>query len=367
MEMREWRRLAFRSAGLMMVVLLVTIVGSVSSQKGFWQKESGRGQTAQTRKLTNIEHVEAHVIKQDELSRLGEHYIEISKTVTGQAVSVRLDNDYMERTMTLTMKGSSVRGYGKSSVTYHKGDKTSQTDSAIQKKKISQTHEVARFTFHMNRIYEPELLESEDACYIVLRRPKKVYSHVVVIDAGHGGDDEGTGSVDWKYREKDSALKIVGCLKQILDGTDIKAYYTRLDDRDISKKDRVRLAKDAGADVLISVHCNASDAYDTTAKGVETLYSSRKETAAGNLTSRQLAKDILAGVCEATGRQRRKVIRRDQLYLMHHADVPVTIVEVGYMTNRSDMKYLKKQKNQREIAQGIYNGLCKSLKRKERN
>ena len=51
---------------------------------------------------------------------------------------------------------------------------------------------------------------------------------------------------------------------------------------------------------------------------------------------------------------------------MHHADVPVTIVEVGYMTNRSDMRYLKKQKNQREIAQGIYNGLCKSLKRIEK-
>jgi len=109
---------------------------------------------------------------------------------------------------------------------------------------------------------------------------------------------------------------------------------------------------------LISVHCNASDAYDTTAKGVETLYSGRKKTTAGNLSSRQLAKDILDEVCETTGRQRRKV--------MHHADVPVTIVEVGYMTNRSDMRYLKKQKNQREIAQGIYNGLCKSLQRIEK-
>ena len=110
--MREWRRLAFRSAGLLVFVLLITIAGNLSSQKSFWQKESGSGQTAQTQKLSNIEHVEAHVMKQDELSRLGEHYIEISKTVTGQAISVRLDNDYVERTMTLTMKGASIRGYG---------------------------------------------------------------------------------------------------------------------------------------------------------------------------------------------------------------------------------------------------------------
>lgn len=367
MEMQEWRRLAFRSVCLLVGVLLITFAGTVYSQENLKQRGSDENRTAQTQKLSEIEHVEAHVMKHEELSRLGEQYIEISKTVTGQAVSVRLDNDYTERTMTLIMKGASVRGYGRTSIKYQGGDGNFRKEEVIKKQKVSQTHEMARFTFCMNRIYEPELLESEDACYIVLRRPKEVYSHVVVIDAGHGGGDEGTGSVDWKYREKDSALKIVGCLKQILDGTDIKAYYTRLDDRDISKKDRVRLAKDAGADALISVHCNASDAHDTTAKGVETLYSSRKETTAGDLTSRQLAKDILEGVCEATGRQRRKVIRRDQLYLMHHADVPVTIVEVGYMTNRSDMRYLKKQKNQREIAQGIYNGLCKSLKRKERN
>ncbi len=224
MEMREWRRLAFRSAGLLVFVLLITIAGNLSSQKSFWQKENGSGQTAQTQKLSNIEHVEAHVMKQDELSRLGEHYIEISKTVTGQAISVRLDNDYVERTMTLTMKGASVRGYGRTSIKYHGGDGNFRKEEVIKKQKVSQTHKTARFTFCMNRIYEPELLESEDVCYIVLRRPKEVYSHVVVIDAGHGGDDEGTGSVDWKYREKDSALKIVGCLKQILDGTDIKAY-----------------------------------------------------------------------------------------------------------------------------------------------
>lgn len=366
MEMQEWRRLAFRSVCLLVGVLLITFAGTVYSQENLKQRGNDGNRTAQTQKLSEIEHVEAHVMKREELSRLGEHYIEISKTVTGQAVSVRLDNDYMDRTMTLIMKGASVRGYGKASIKYHGGDGNFRKEEVIKKQKVSQTYEMARFTFCMNRIYEPELLESEEAFYIVLRRPKEVYSHVVVIDAGHGGGDEGTGSVDWKYREKESALKIVGCLKQILDGTDIKAYYTRLDDRDVSKRDRVRLAKDAEADVLISVHCNASDAYDTTAKGVETLYSGRKETTAGNLSSRQLAKDILDEVCKTTGRQRRKVIRRDELYLMHHADVPVTIVEAGYMTNRSDMGYLKKQKNQREIAQGIYNGLCKSLKRIEK-
>lgn len=193
----------------------------------------------------------------------------------------------------------------------------------------------------------------------VTQEPRRQY--VVVIDAGHGGDDEGTGSTDWKYREKDYALKVADCLKEILDGTDIKAYYTRIDDREVSKEDRVRLAKKVGADALISIHCNASDPDETTAKGVETLYSSRKAAAKNGLSSKELARNMLESVCETTGRQKRKVIRRDRLYLMHHADMPVTIVEIGFMTNRSDMEYMKSEENQKAIAQGIYRGICTSF------
>ena len=151
------------------------------------------------------------------------------------------------------------------------------------------------------------------------------------------------------------------CLKKILDGTDIQAYYTRTDDREVSKEDRVRLAKKVGADALISIHCNASDPDETTAKGVETLYSSRKAAAKNGLSSKELARNMLECVCETTGRQKRKVIRRDRLYLMHHADMPVTIVEIGFMTNRSDMEYMKSEENQKAIAQGIYRGICTSF------
>ena len=97
--------------------------------------------------------------------------------------------------------------------------------------------------------------------------------------------------------------------------------------------------------MLISVHCNASDAYDTTANGVETLYSGRKETTAGNLSSRQLAKDILDEVCKTTGRQRRRVIRERSVVSGCIArDVPVTIVEVGYMTNQVRYEISQKTK-----------------------
>ena len=85
-------------------------------------------------------------MKQDELSRLGEHYIEISKTVTGQAISVRLDNDYMERTMTLTMKGAR-QGDMEGLRSNIMGDGNFRKEEVIKKQKVSQTIWTARFTF----------------------------------------------------------------------------------------------------------------------------------------------------------------------------------------------------------------------------
>ena len=72
----------------------------------------------------------------------------------------------------------------------------------------------------------------------------KAGGKVIVIDAGHGGHDEGAVSFDGRINEKDYTLLIVKELKDILDKSDITAYYTRLSDKDVSKKERVKLANE---------------------------------------------------------------------------------------------------------------------------
>ena len=147
--------------------------------------------------------------------------------------------------------------------------------------------------------------------------------------------------------------------RQILQGEDI--VFSSLKDENLQDVEIVEDGSTFEENALISIHCNASDPDETTAKGVETLYSSRKAAAKNGLSSKELARNMLECVCETTGRQKRKVIRRDRLYLMHHADMPVTIVEIGFMTNRSDMEYMKSEENQKAIAQGIYRGICTSF------
>lgn len=190
-------------------------------------------------------------------------------------------------------------------------------------------------------------------------------SYTIVIDTGHGGKDEGARSDNGRYKEKDCNLAIVKKLKLMLDQTDINVIYTRLDDRYLTKRRRAVIANRKKADLFISVHCNASDNIHSKAFGVETLYAKNK----GDnryMTNRRLAYVLLKSVSDSSMNKARKIIRREDLYVLRHTIMPAVIVETGYMSSRKDMSYISSEKGIYEIADGIYKGIIKSLKEMNR-
>lgn len=204
---------------------------------------------------------------------------------------------------------------------------------------------------------EPEIVPGVEE---VERNPEEVRKKIVVIDAGHGGIDEGTSSRNGKYLEKEFTLLITERLKKLLEKEGIAAYYTRTDDRFVTKKKRVKQAKQLKADLLISIHCNAAAVGDATSNGMETLYCGRK-TNNSSMTNKKLAQIMLNELVKETGLRKRGVIRRDKLYVLGHSDIPSTIVEVGYISNMEDLKFIRKGSGQQKIAQGICNGIVKAL------
>lgn len=192
----------------------------------------------------------------------------------------------------------------------------------------------------------------------------KTEKRIVVIDAGHGGYDEGALADYGNKREKDYTLMVVKELKKLLDNSDVSAYYTRLDDSEIRKKSRTKLANSIKADMLISIHCNYSDSGRNTAQGVESLYSKRKSGKEW-LSNKKLASLVAKNLSESTGMKNRGVKQREGLYLMHHSKVPATIIEIGYLNNKSDFKFVKTADGRKRVALGIYNAIeeAYSLKR----
>lgn len=184
---------------------------------------------------------------------------------------------------------------------------------------------------------------------------------ILVLDAGHGGNDEGAWDHSHKRMEKTYTLMIVELLKEKFDQTPgVQVHYTRLKDEDITKKKRVALANKLHADAFVSIHCNASDPGDNVSRGVETLYSKRK-TEKSKISNESLARQILDSLSANTGLKNRGIIRREGLYLMHHSKVPTTIVEIGYISNKSDMKYLDSKKGRQKVVDGIYEGIMTAL------
>ena len=115
------------------------------------------------------------------------------------------------------------------------------------------------------RIIEPVIEQKEEYCYLYLKNPWEVFDKILVVDAGHGGRKP--GMVMDGAKEKDINLKIVKNLKKYLEeNEEIKVYYTREKDIDISLEERAKLANEVHANLFLSIHQNALwENYNSTA------------------------------------------------------------------------------------------------------
>lgn len=369
MEIQEWRRLAIQSIAFFAVVFVSSLGFSQRIQQSLEVSVQAEDQReTKTREIVfPQEKKEAPTVATKALvEERSNTYIKVPKEKIVSPTKVYLQNKYMDFQVILTLQGVApgsidvgdilrVRGYHVSSGKVSKKDPVfRRVEVSGQQKKDSEKNSV-QLKFTVKKAYEPILFESDEAYYISLLAARKAHNKIVVVDAGHGGMDEGTSSVNRKHYEKDIVLGIQEKLSKLLDKTDVTVYYTRTSDEKISKKDRTRLANALQADVFVSIHCNALKGGGNTC-GVETLYS-RQRPKYGKLANRKLADEMLDQVTASTGRKKRGMIQRDGLYLLHHAKVPTTIVEVGYMTNQGDMNFMKKENGQQKIAEGIYQGI----------
>ena len=187
----------------------------------------------------------------------------------------------------------------------------------------------------------------------------EVYEKVVVIDAGHGGTQPGAVKKD--ISEKNLNLDIVLQLKKILDQEDekkIKVFYTRLDDSNPSLAERADMANQLNADLFISVHNNASadGKFDNT-NGTMVLYSQKQDEE----DSKRLAQICLDNVNESAGSKDLGLVKGDHIYIIRTSNVPVALIEVGYMTNTKELNNLCSAEYQKKVAKGIYNAIMQAF------
>ena len=178
--------------------------------------------------------------------------------------------------------------------------------------------------------------------------------NLVVIDSGHGGMDPGKVGVNGAY-EKDINLSIAGKLKKILEEQGMTVVMTREDENSLADsksedmKKRVSIINEKRPVLAVSIHQNSYSSEEV--HGAQVFYyshSTEGERAA------KIMQEILRDVDKGNTRQAKA---NDIYYMLKRTEVPVIIVECGFLSNRQEAALLITEEYQEKMAQAIAQGI----------
>ncbi len=216
---------------------------------------------------------------------------------------------------------------------------------------------------------------------------------IVAIDAGHGGEDPGAIGPSGTY-EKKITLQIARELeRQINDAAGMRAVMIRTGDYFIPLRERYERARQAEADLLLSVHADAFRDFRVRGSSVFVLSRSGASSQAARLLAENENKADLVGGVElnrgddmlssvlldlsqsatmeysnlaaesvfqhlgSVGRRHRKQVERANFVVLRSPDVPSVLLEVGFISNPDDEKNLNTAKHRKQVATAIVRGV----------
>lgn len=233
-----------------------------------------------------------------------------------------------------------------------------------------------------------EIVYGEDDTYVPLRDGREF--NTIVIDAGHGGHDPGSMNRRLGLREKDIALKValqVGdYIKEHI--PEMEVIYTRDDDTFVELEERGLIATRAKADLFLSIHLNAVN--DSRAYGSEVFFLGmhRSESAleimkrensvvnleenggreqlseeelliyelanAGNIAVSERIAAMVENQFRNRAQRRSRGVKQAGLMVLWHASTPAILVELGFLSNPNEARYMNSEYGQTILASAIF-------------
>lgn len=188
--------------------------------------------------------------------------------------------------------------------------------------------------------------------------PKPTYT--IVIDAGHGGRDDGCSGVNGT-KESEINLEISKTLKEFLETLGIEVVMTRSDGNGLysanasnykqsDMQKRIAIIEDAKPDMVISIHQNSF--VDSSQKGAQAFYQE------GDSVSQAFAESVQSQLISQLENARIEANKGDY-YLLKECKLPAVLVECGYLTNAEEEALLNTEDYRNRVAYSIMCGVVK--------
>jgi N-acetylmuramoyl-L-alanine amidase len=232
-------------------------------------------------------------------------------------------------------------------------------------------------------------------------RTQRKSDFVIALDAGHGGRDPGAIGKNGT-REKDIALAVARKLKTVINRTPgYKAILTRDADRYVSLRNRVKKAREAQADIFVSLHADSfhkshvkgASVYALSLSGASSeaaRWAAKKENSSdliGGISlddkddliasvlldlsqtatiqdSLELGSDVLSQLGKVS-RLNNKKVQQAGFAVLKAPDMPSILVETAFLSNPSEERKLRSPRHQQKLAKAVFSGIQAHLKSRQ--
>jgi N-acetylmuramoyl-L-alanine amidase len=213
--------------------------------------------------------------------------------------------------------------------------------SSIRYSQYSSNPQTVRVVIELSQKSKYSVVEKDNGIEIAFTPVPRKTGFLIVVDAGHGGKDQGAKGVTGNL-EKDFNLavanRVVELLKQY---PEFQVVATRTTDVYLTLQERVNIANERDADLFLSIHANS---FKPSARGTETYYY--------NANSEKFARVVHRHLLAATGFPDRKV-QTAPFYVIKHTKMPAVLTETGFLSNAIENAQLTSPAFREKVAKAL--------------